>query len=99
MYEIEYSESVAEDLRELRAYDRSTILDRIEEQLRFQPTEETKNRKPLPGFVPPWEHNPPVWELRITEFRVYYDVDVEKRIVGIGAIRRKPPHTTNQEAL
>jgi hypothetical protein len=75
MYEILYSAGVAEDLRELRAYDRSAILDKIEEQLKFQPLVETRNRKPLPGFVPPWEHTPPVWELHVKEFRVRCSLD------------------------
>lgn len=99
MYEIVYSAGVAEDLRELRPYDRSAILDKIEEQLLFQPTIETKNRKPLPGFVPPWEHNPPVWELRVGEYRVYYDVNEEERMVSVAAIRRKRPHATTEETL
>ena len=99
MYEIEYSANVAEDLRDLRAYDRSTILDKIEEQLRHEPTVETRNRKQLPGFVPPWEQNQPVWELRVGEHRVYYDVNEENRTVSIGAIRRKRPHTTTEETV
>jgi mRNA-degrading endonuclease RelE of RelBE toxin-antitoxin system len=99
MHEIVYSAGVVDDLHELRAYDRTAILDKIEEQLRFQPTMETKNRKPLLGFVPPWEHNPPVWELRVGEYRVYYDVNEEERLVSVAAIRRKRPHATTEEAL
>jgi mRNA-degrading endonuclease RelE of RelBE toxin-antitoxin system len=99
MYEIEYSAGVIDDIRDLRAYDRAEILDKIEEQLLREPTVETKNRKQLPGFVPPWEHYPPVWELRIGEYRVYYDVSEEERIVAVRAIRQKRPHRTTEEAL
>ncbi|HJT34135.1 MAG TPA: hypothetical protein VJ783_18960 [Pirellulales bacterium] len=33
MYAIEYATGVADDLADLRAFDRATLLDRIEEQL------------------------------------------------------------------
>jgi hypothetical protein len=37
MYEIEYAESIADDLASLRAYDRIQILDGIETQLQYEP--------------------------------------------------------------
>ena len=63
MYVIEYAEGVADDLARLRAYERKQILDRIERQLKHEPTRKTKNRKPLIGLIPPWEPVEPVWEL------------------------------------
>lgn len=53
MYEIAYAEGVVEDLHGLRAYDRTRLLDRLEKQLQYEPTKKTKNRKPLPGIIPP----------------------------------------------
>ncbi len=53
----------------------------------------------LPGLVPPWEHVLPVWELRVGEHRVFYDVDDPAKIVKVRAIRHKPPHTTTEEIL
>jgi hypothetical protein len=47
MYEIEYAEGVADDLANLRAYERKNILDSIEKQLKHEPTRETRNRKIL----------------------------------------------------
>lgn len=99
MYRIEYAEGITEDLVVLRAYERKQILDRLEKQLRYEPTKRTKNRKPLPGLIPPWEYIEPVWELRIGEYRVFYDVDEQASLITIRAIRHKPPHKTTEEIL
>lgn len=99
MYTIEFAAGVAEDLAELRAYDRQRILDRIDEQLADQPAQVTRNRKPIVGLTPRWEHEEPVWELRIDEYRVFYDVDEAARRVTVRAIRHKPPHKTTEEIL
>lgn len=99
MYELEYTEGVAEDLKDLRANDRKRILDRIDEQLTHNPTGETRNKKILIGLKPPWEHEEPVRELRIGKYRVFYDVDEEGQRVIIRAIREKPPHQTTEEIL
>lgn len=99
MYEIRYAEGVAEDLRELRPVQRRQILDRIDAQLTHQPTVQTRNRKILVGLVPPWEHEEPVWELRIGQFRVFYDVNEAEAMVVIRAVRHKPPHKTTEEIL
>ncbi len=56
MYTIEYAEDVSEDIINLRAYERKQILSSIERKLRYEPTKETRNRKPLIGLIPPWDH-------------------------------------------
>jgi mRNA-degrading endonuclease RelE of RelBE toxin-antitoxin system len=99
VYEILFSEGMAGDLRYMDAGQRAKILDRIEAQLRHDPTRQTRNRKMLAGLVPPWEHREPVWELRIGEHRVFYDVDEAALTVIIRAIRHKPPHKTIEEIL
>jgi len=99
MYEIEYAKSVANDLAALRAYDRTRTLNDIERHLTHQPTVETRNRKIVLGLVPPWEHEEPIWELRIGEHRVFYDVDDQASAVVIRAVRHKPPHKTTEEIL
>lgn len=98
-YTIVYAEGVREDLTTLRAYERKNILDAIEQQLSHEPTQQTRNRKIIVGLLPPWEHIPPVWELRVGEYRVFYDVDEEISTVTIRAIRHKPPHKTTEEIL
>lgn len=99
MYTIEFSRGVAGDLSPLRAFERTSLLDQIEEQLTQQPTHETRNKKILVGLVPPWEHVEPIWQLRIGEYRVFYDVDEPAQRVSVRAIRRKPPHKTTEEIL
>ncbi len=98
MYAIEYAEGIAEDLADLRTYERTQILDRIEEQLTHEPTRQTRD-KILVGLAPPWEYIEPVWELRVGQYRIFYDVDEAASIMVIRAIRRKLPHKTTEEIL
>ncbi len=83
----------------LIAYERKHILDKIDEQLSHEPAIETRNRKPLFGLKPTWEHLEPVWELRVGEYRVFYDVDEVAALVTVRIIRYKPPHKTTEEIL
>lgn len=99
MYSVDYAEGVSKDLARLRAFERKRILDQIESHLRTQPAQQTRNRKLLPGLKPPWDQVLPIWELRVGEYRVFYDVDESEELVTIRAIRRKPPHTTTEEIL
>jgi mRNA-degrading endonuclease RelE of RelBE toxin-antitoxin system len=99
MYRIVYAQSVATDLAALRARVRARILDSIEEQLAHEPTRQTRNRKVITGLVPPWEHEEPVWQLCVGEYRVFYDVDEGASAVMVRAIRHKPPHQTTEEIL
>ncbi len=99
MFFVDYASGVAQDLAGLRAFERARVLDQIEEQLAEQPTQETRNKKLLPGLKPPWDHELPVWELRVGEYRVFYDVNDTERQVTVRAIRRKPPHATTEEIL
>lgn len=80
-FQIEYSPDAVEQLRQLTARQRSTVINRVEEQLAHQPLVETRNRKPMrPNPLAPWE-------LRIGVLRVYYDVTSEPdQIVQIRAI-------------
>lgn len=99
MYEIRYSPSVTADLNQMKVFLRRQILDSVDEQLSHVPTMPTRRRKSLHGLVPPFEADPPIWELRVGEYRVFYDVDKIERIVYVRAVRHKPPHTTTEEIL
>jgi mRNA-degrading endonuclease RelE of RelBE toxin-antitoxin system len=98
-YTIDYAEGVEDDLAVLHAFERKHVLDNIDKQLTYEPTRETRNRKMLPGLTPPWEQIEPVWELRIGEYRVFYDVDEVNGTVTIRAVRHKPAHKTTEEIL
>jgi mRNA-degrading endonuclease RelE of RelBE toxin-antitoxin system len=81
VYRIEYSLESETHLRFLTARQQSIVLDTVDEQLMYQPTVETKNRKPMrPNPLAPWE-------LRIGDLRVYYDVEGEpEAVVYISAV-------------
>ena len=99
MYEVRFAEGVVGDLKKVRAHDRRRIPDSIEEQLSHEPTVVTKNRKILVDLTPTWEANPPIWELRVGEHRVFYDVDEEEKEVYVRAVRKKPPHERTEDIL
>ena len=99
LFALEFSEGVKEDLEGLRAYDCRILFEAIETQLTHTPHVETKNRKLLRNLVPPFEAVPPIWQLRVGEFRVFYDISEEERRVYVRAIRRKPLHLKTEEIL
>lgn len=82
-YEILMSPDAIDHLREFSARDRSLILDLIETHLLHDPDVETRRRKRMrPNPLSPWE-------LRIGQFRVFYDVEREMAQVHVIAIGRK----------
>jgi mRNA-degrading endonuclease RelE of RelBE toxin-antitoxin system len=83
-YEIEYTEEAIRDLNWLTRNEQVIVLSAIDEQLRHEPSVETRNRKRLrPNDVAEWE-------LRTGIFRVLYNVDEVVRIVEIERIGKKP---------
>ncbi len=56
----------------------------------------SRYRKELVGLVPPWDQVRPVWELRVGDYRVFYDVDAADRTVLVRAIRHKGRRTTGE---
>jgi mRNA-degrading endonuclease RelE of RelBE toxin-antitoxin system len=83
MYEIQYTVEAIEDLKLYRKHERQLIVDQIDEQLSHEPSHETRNRKRLrPNRVAEYE-------LRITKFRVFFDVDESEEVVKIEAIGHK----------
>jgi mRNA-degrading endonuclease RelE of RelBE toxin-antitoxin system len=96
MFDIRFARGALDDLKRLRARDRARILGEIERCLVQQPEEASRNRKELTALVPPWEHVPPVWELRVDDYRVFYDVDAGARLVVVRAVRRKGRSTTKE---
>jgi mRNA-degrading endonuclease RelE of RelBE toxin-antitoxin system len=79
-YRIAFSRISLSHLRAFTAREQRIIRDALVEQLSYEPTVPTKNRKEMrPNLLA-------VWELRIGDFRVYYDIDEEESIVDIRAI-------------
>ncbi len=96
-YEIRVHELAAEELEELRAYDQRAVVGAMEEHLSHEPTRVTRHRKCLVALSPGFEHVPPVWQLRVGNFRVFYDVDEAGNMVHVRAVRRKDPEQRTED--
>ena len=82
-YEILMSPDAIDHLREFSAREQSLILDQIETHLLYEPNVETRRRKRMrPNPLSPWE-------LRIGQFRVFYDIKEEMAQVYVTAIGHK----------
>src|SRR5437660_1170482 len=84
-YTLIYARGVTKHLTSIDAKYDSLIRAKIEQQLRFEPNVETKNRKPLRQPAPFAAQ----WEIRFGPdncFRVLYDIDQEHRAVQIVAV-------------
>jgi len=99
MYEIRFARDVVNDLRRVPAFHRGRIIAAIEGQLGHSPRRATRNRKLLVNLIPPWPADPPVWELRVGAYRVFYDVDEDQQVVHVRVVRRKVRGRTTEEIL
>jgi len=83
MFTIGFTPEASDDLQELRKFDQTLILDALDVQLVHQPGDETRKRKKLrPNQLAEWE-------LRIDNFRVFYDIMTDANQVKIVAIGEK----------
>jgi len=85
VYSLIYDSQVQDHIARIERKYHSLIQSEIEQQLRYQPEVETKNRKPLlrPSSLGS------AWELRIgpdNRFRIFYKADRELGTVNILAI-------------
>jgi mRNA-degrading endonuclease RelE of RelBE toxin-antitoxin system len=109
VYLIRWDDEAREDMRRmrLRVYEVRQIVDAVDEQLAHEPNVQSKRRKIIrPGEDLPFEHLEPVWQLRVGEYRVFYDVAEQETtgkprrgVVSIRAIRHKPGHKTTRDIL
>jgi len=53
----------------------------------------------LENLTPPWQTVEPIWELRVGEYRVFYDVSLTESIVYVRAVRNKPRETKTEDIL
>jgi mRNA-degrading endonuclease RelE of RelBE toxin-antitoxin system len=96
---IEFSRESKREFDALRVYDQRRVLDAIEAKLKLEPGVETRDRKCLGSESANFDYMPPLWELRVGEFRIFYEVDVDDRLVYVLAVRRKPSSKTTSEVL
>ena len=71
-------------------------MDEVDAQLTKNPADATRRKKLLEGLVPPWDDVRLIWQIRVGDFRVFYDVDEERQEVIVRAIRRKGTKTTRE---
>jgi mRNA-degrading endonuclease RelE of RelBE toxin-antitoxin system len=99
MYTIRYDPGAADEIRGLEAYYQRRILAEIKTHLTRTPTVRTNRRKPLLNLSHPWEAVPPIWELRVGDYRVFYEVAETDHLVRVLAVRRKPPGKRTEEIV
>jgi mRNA-degrading endonuclease RelE of RelBE toxin-antitoxin system len=80
MFTIEISDAAVGDLRVFKKNEQVLILDSVNHLLSHDPSTETRNRKRL--RVNPLSQ----WELRIDQFRVFYDIDPGTKIILVKAV-------------
>jgi mRNA-degrading endonuclease RelE of RelBE toxin-antitoxin system len=79
-YRIALSRVSLSHLQALTAREQRLIRDALNEQLSYEPAVQTRNRKQMrPNLLA-------VWEPRVGDFRVYYDIDEGELIADIRAI-------------
>lgn len=87
-YDVIFAPEVGDHLKAIDSKFHSLILEKIDDQLQFEPAIETRNRKPLRTPAAFSAH----WEIRFgpqNRFRVLYDVNVHEVQVIILAIGEK----------
>ncbi len=95
-YDILFTDLAIEEFRTIRVFDRRKIGAQIDKQLKHRPTVETRKRKCLGSVVADFKHEPPIWELRVGAYRVFYDVNEEEQSVTVRAVREKGRRTTGE---
>ena len=98
-FTVELAVSARQELREMRPFDRQAVLERIRQVLTSQPDVETNNCKALHGLKVPWDQVGDTRELKVDEYRVFFEIETGTKNVVIKAIRPKPPHLTTEDIL
>ena len=83
MFEIKFTEQAIADLKLLKKAERRSIMSELEANLIKEPAVETRNLKKLrPNQLAEWE-------LRLGDFRIFYDVDPDNALIKIQAVGYK----------
>ena len=93
-FKIVIKPDAADELSAIRTFDRRRIVDDIDSELGLDADVETKRKKLLDGVIAGFLFEPPLWELKIGDYRVYYDVKRIELMVYIRAVRFKGTRTT-----
>jgi mRNA-degrading endonuclease RelE of RelBE toxin-antitoxin system len=99
VYRVGIVPEALEELENVPVYYRRAIEDAIERRLSREPCRLSKNCKKLEAVVAKFAYEPPLWQLRIGDWRVFYDVDEENKEVVIRAVRKKPKGKRTEEIV
>jgi len=91
VFRVEHHPEAAAELNRLRAFDRVRVLDAIARHLMVAPATMGGSKKQLDlggGDI--------IHQLRVGEYRVFYDVDEGERQVVVRHVRRKGQRTTGE---
>lgn len=99
MFSIEIVPEAIDELQQVPIFHRRTVEETIEKRLRHEPEKVSKNCKLLEPLVASFEYDPPLWELRVGEWRIFYDVQKEDKRVVVRAVRKKPSEKQTQGIL
>jgi mRNA-degrading endonuclease RelE of RelBE toxin-antitoxin system len=88
-YDILISDSAMQDLKNLRAFDRSGIFEAMDEHLAHEPTKESKS-----GIKKLAQPAISQYRLRVGDYRVYYDVEESVHRVLVMQVFEKGRSTT-----
>ena len=96
-YSIRYTEDALDDLSPLTRSWTARILDTVDRKLRDHPATPSRARREIDLAPPELEGAvQPFWELRIEDFRVFYNVDEDAQEVTVWGVRYKGRKTTEQ---
>jgi mRNA-degrading endonuclease RelE of RelBE toxin-antitoxin system len=98
-FSIQIVPSALAELKAIKVFYRRQIAQAVQEQLAHQPTVATRNRKLLEDPRPSFACEPPIWELRVGNYRVFYDVEEQSQTIFVRAVREKPPHAETEAVL
>lgn len=98
-FDLVIAPSALRELNSFKPFVRRQIRNAIDEQLPFEPEKVTRNRKMLAVEQADFDFTPPLWELRVADHRIFYDIDLGTQTVYVRAIRIKPPHSTTDQVL
>ena len=92
LFDIRYSQVAVDDLKPLRPFDQTKILEAIETHLAHEPTKVSRSRIKLMA-QPFWCQ----YRLRVEQYRVYYDVGEQNKVIDVLRILHKGQGETPKE--
>jgi mRNA-degrading endonuclease RelE of RelBE toxin-antitoxin system len=97
VYDIRLGEDAQNDLRRLPVHVQRRIVAAMNAELKHHPTSHQPPRKLLaPDLDSGIVTSAPVWQLRVGDYRIFYDVDEVRRVVMAQRVARKGRKTTRE---